>query len=153
MTASRSLLVLALLLAGCLVDFPPLPTDGGSRDTSTDSPAGDIAAADGFDLLLPDSSPVDGPAPDVSVPDSAPPDPDAAPPPPCSSDWSLWSCSSAGNSCSAVCPASGAALLTLDCTKNNCTCTKGTSTKQCSSSGAGCATCANAFQAGCCNGL
>jgi hypothetical protein len=138
-------------LAGCFVDFPPLP--GGKTDADLEAGVSDGKA-------LPDRGPgVDRsiPSPDTRRTDKGSPDPDQGtpdlPPGACKS-WSDWACTTTPGTCNSHCPKTGAAALTVTCNKANCTCSNAAGTaKNCSTAGTTCADCQNAFAQGCCSGL
>ena len=149
----RSLLVLLLapLLAACLVDFPPLPEDGraseavdGPRsEASVDAPLADL-----------DLGPLpDGPRPEAAPFDTKPP-PDTTPMPDttpltCLTSWSGWSCSTNPSNCVAAC---GSYLLV--CNTQQCTCNNGGPNKTCGSTGSTtCSACQSKLNDGCCEGL
>jgi hypothetical protein len=139
--------LLAVSLAGCLVDFPPLPTDGKApTESGPDLPRSDL------DQAVPDGPRPEATAPDAPGPDVKPPA-DTEPPPEtqaaCLTSWSSWSCSTNPSNCVATC---GSYLLV--CNTNQCTCNNGGPNKTCGkSSSTSCSGCQSKLNDGCCQGL
>jgi hypothetical protein len=138
------LCISAAALAGCFVDFPPLP--GGEADADLGTGASDGKTGDRTE-----------PPPDTRRTDQGTPTPDRGtpdlPPGACKS-WSDWTCTTTPATCNSHCPKTGTAALTLTCNKANCACSNAVgATKSCSFAGTSCSDCQDALAQGCCTGL
>lgn len=142
------------VLAGCFVDFPPLPSGKPDADLG-------VSVTDG--KTLPDRGVVKDQSSSehdtTRPPDKGTPDPDKGTPdlPSTSTckSWNDWTCTSTPGACNSQCPKTGTAALTLTCNKSNCICRDAAgSVKTCpKGSDTTCSDCQNAFAQGCCSGL